>query len=112
MRSLLFMACLACAQVHADAPEKLESTPVEPDAATQAQDLAALQTETTGSIVRMLPADPSIAGLYLQLDKPGLGMAGAQELRAGLEAALAEHLDEAAASMAKRPTAPGSESLQ
>ncbi|MDX1421618.1 MAG: hypothetical protein R3322_00680 [Kiloniellales bacterium] len=32
--------------------------------------------------------------------------------RGGLEAALAEHLDEAAAGLLKRPTAPGSESLQ
>ena len=32
--------------------------------------------------------------------------------RGGLEAALAEHLDEAAAGVLKRPTAPGSESLQ
>jgi len=32
--------------------------------------------------------------------------------RGGLEVALAEHLDEAAAGVLKRPTAPGSESLQ
>ena len=32
--------------------------------------------------------------------------------RAGLEAALAEYLDEAAAGLVKRPTGPGSESLQ
>lgn len=32
--------------------------------------------------------------------------------REGLEAALAEHLDEAAAGLVKKPTAPGSESLQ
>jgi len=32
--------------------------------------------------------------------------------REGIESALAEHLDEAAAGQLKRPTAPGSESLQ
>jgi hypothetical protein len=32
--------------------------------------------------------------------------------REGLEAALGEYLDEAAAGLVKRPTAPGSESLQ
>ena len=32
--------------------------------------------------------------------------------REGLERALAEHLDEAAAGLVKKPTAPGSESLQ